>query len=112
MAKGSVAKQEVFAKVLEMFPGSFMYNGGKEVRINMVEDGQEVQIKMTLTAAKTPVESGEDTAIPGEKVAPMTSTPAFVPNSEKHPVEGMTKVKEPTEAEKKNVSILLESLGL
>ena len=55
-AKGSKAKQEIFDKLIEMFPGSFMYNDGKECRINLTEDGAAVQIKVALTAAKTPVE--------------------------------------------------------
>ena len=50
------SKQEIFDKLIEMFPGSFMYNDGKECRINLNEDGAAVQIKVALTAAKTPVE--------------------------------------------------------
>ena len=55
MAKGQAAKQEVMATILSTFTDSFMYNGGKEIRINTSENGEPVQIKVTLTAAKTSV---------------------------------------------------------
>lgn len=53
MAKGSVAKSEVYNKIMEVFPGSFMYNDGKELRINITENGEPVQLKLVLTASKT-----------------------------------------------------------
>lgn len=37
-------------KILEIFPNSFI--NGKEIRICGTENGEEVQIKVTLTAAK------------------------------------------------------------
>lgn len=37
-------------KILEVFPNSFI--NGKEIRICGNENGEEVQIKVTLTAAK------------------------------------------------------------
>lgn len=55
--KGSEAKTEIMNKLLETFPNSFLYNDGKELRINYMENGELVQIKVTLTAAKTPVEN-------------------------------------------------------
>lgn len=57
MAKGAIAKKEIMQKIIEMFPGSFLYNNDKEVRINSTEEGNPVQIKITLTCAKTPVEN-------------------------------------------------------
>ena len=38
-AKGSILKQEVAEKILAAFPGSFLYNDGKEIRINGTENG-------------------------------------------------------------------------
>jgi len=55
-AKGSQLKNEITQKILTTFPSSFIYNDGKEIRINGMEDGQELQIKVTLTCAKTMVE--------------------------------------------------------
>ena len=51
-ARGSVLKQEVATKILAAFPGSFLYNDGKEIRIPVMENGEEIQIKVALTAAK------------------------------------------------------------
>ena len=101
--KGAQAKQAIFEKILETFEGSFMFNGGKELRIPFEEESGLVQIKVTLTAAKEAVSpSGEvlKAAATASEEAPVKSFPA-----PKGPVE-------PTEEEKKNVEDLLKSLGL
>jgi hypothetical protein len=100
-AKGSLAKQEIANKVLETFPGSFLYNDGKEIRINWTEDGLPIQIKMVLTAAKVAVEGGEDVAIPGAATAATKPTET----NEKIP-------QEPSEEEKERLAALLSKLGL
>ena len=97
-AKGSVSKEQITAKILETFPGAFQYD--KEIRIPMVEDGNEVQIKVTLTCAKTNVERGGDAALPGDTVSIVASTPT--PSA----------LTEPTTEEKERVSNLLSKLGL
>ena len=51
MAKGQIAKQEITKKILETFEGSFLYDGGKEIRIPIIEEGNLVQVKVTLTCA-------------------------------------------------------------
>jgi hypothetical protein len=51
MARGAVAKQEIFKKLEEVFPNAF-WATEKEFRIPWTEDGSEVQLKLTLTAAK------------------------------------------------------------
>ena len=98
MAKGSVSKEQITAKILETFPGAFKYD--KELRIPMMEDGCEIQIKVTLTCAKTNVERGGDTALPGDTVSTVVPTPA--PSA----------LTEPTTEEKERVSDLLSKLGL
>ena len=98
--KGSIAKQEVLAKILEVFPNAFQYD--KEIRVPMIENGEEGQIKVTLTAAKVNVTNGADTALPGDFPAP-TNTP--VTPERTAPVE-------PTAQEKQNVANLLARLGL
>ncbi len=103
-ARGSVLKQEVATKILAAFPGSFLYNDGKEIRINGVEDGQNLQIKVTLTCAKVAVEGGEDTVLPGENIK--TASPAqAITTSEKVP-------QEPTNEEKERLKTLLNQLGM
>ena len=98
MAKGSVSKEQITAKILETFPGAFKYD--KELRIPMMEDGNEVQIKVALTCAKTNVERGGDTALPGGTVS--TVVPTSAPSA----------LAEPTAEEKERVSNLLSKLGL
>lgn len=92
MAKGAVAKQEVLAKLKEVFPDAFEY--GKEFRIPMIEDGQRVEIKIALTCAKTNV--GGD----GDSVESVGEVPASTPTSI-----------EPTEEEKQNIADLMSKLG-
>ena len=98
--KGAVAKAEITSKILAAFPGSFQYD--KEIRVPVMENGEEVQIKVVLTAAKVNVTNGADTALPGDFPAP---TNAPVTPERTTPVE-------PTAQEKQNVANLLARLGL
>ncbi len=94
--RGAVSKQTVIDKILETFQGSFIY--GKELRIPMVEDGEQVEIKVTLACAKTNVGDG---AVAGDfesgnaVQASVTEAPA-----------------KPTQAEIDNISKLMDRLGL
>ena len=99
-AKGSVSKEIITQKILETFDGAFKYD--KEIRIPIVEDGTEIQIKVTLTCAKTNVESGMDNAIPGT-TASTIATPKAIDN------HGIAEV---TEEEKQNVLKAMKALGL
>ena len=60
MARGTESKAIIVEKILQTFPGSFSYD--KEIRIPMQENGETVQIKVTLTAAKTNVEVNSTSA--------------------------------------------------
>lgn len=110
MIKGSQAKADIFAKLLEVFPNSFMYNDGKECRINMDEDGNNVQIKVTLTMAKAPVEP-DDSPTPvasPEKLDWSDETAAAT--APKSPVTHVPTG--PSEEEKANIARLVAKLGL
>ena len=102
MAKGAQSKAEVTKVILAAFNGSFLYNDGKEIRIPMIEDGAEVQIKVALTCAKENVESGSDIAMPGDFPAPVNAKPTVTTNQ---PVA-------PSDDEKAKVAALFKSLGL
>lgn len=106
-AKGSILKQEIAEKILEAFPGSFLYNNGKEIRINGMEDGSPLQIKCVLTASKTPVSAGEDTVLPGEQIqtTQASAVQAATPQEAEVP-------QEPTDEEKQRLVELLDKLGL
>ncbi len=101
MARGAVAKEQIFKKMLEVFDGSFMYNSGKELRIPWDENGTLVQIKVALTCAKDNVSVGEEmSAAVAKEEAPVSNFPA------------PKKKVEVTEEEKQNVEDLLKALGL
>ena len=102
-AKGAIAKQEIAQKILKTFEGSFLYNDGKEIRINTVEDGNIVQIKVALTCAKVPVEGG---FVPPEaaKKAEILDFSA--------PAAKVEVPAEPSEDEKARLATLLDKLGL
>jgi len=102
MARGAVSKEKITNTILQIFPNSFTYD--KEIRIPMVEDGEQIQIKVTLTAAKTNVEVGDENKIPGSN-----------DNNNEINFEDLSSNKvavEVTEQEKNNVATLLKNLGL
>ena len=102
-AKGSILKKEIADKILEVFPDSFLYNNNKEIRINGTENGESLQIKVTLTTSKTKVEN-EDA--PMEKASISTNSSSIENETlEKFP-------QEPIEEEKERLTFLLNKLGL
>ena len=111
MAKGSESKSIFYAKILETFEGSFMYNDGKEIRIPFKEDGKDIQLKIVATCAKDNVEPGGDAAVPGIKTTKVTIAEGAEPVFED--VSGyVSAVVEPSAEELNAVSNLMESLGL
>jgi hypothetical protein len=98
--RGSIAKEEIAEKILETFTGSFKNN--KELRIPWRENGEEIQIKITLTAAKDIVSSG------GVAEAPVKETSI----GDFPVVNAPERVVEATSAEKENVANLLKLLNL
>lgn len=96
MARGASSKQVVIDKILETFQGSFVY--GKELRIPMVEDGEQVEIKVTLACAKTNVGDG---AVAGD----FESGNAVQTSVTEAPAK-------PTQEEIDNISKLMNRLGL
>ena len=106
MIKGTQLKNVIIQKILETFPGSFTYNDGKEVRINGTENGEVVQVKVTLTCAKVPVESDAATAVNTD------SDSSTKINFEDKSVSNEKIPDEPSEDEKARLKKLLENLGL
>ena len=94
-ARGAWSKEQVWNKILETFPGSFVNE--KEIRIPMIENGDRIEIKVTLTAAKTNV--GGDAAKEATQGTEAT-------------VSAPTEVLPPSEEEKAQVNNLLAKLGL
>lgn len=111
MAKGQ-AKKDIAQIILETFgEKAFLYNDGKEIRVNWVEDGNPVQIKLALTTSKVAVEQGADTAVPGSVIP----TAPAIPKAEMIDFEAPAvpaPVAAPTETEKQNIKELMAKLGL
>lgn len=99
--KGTILKKEITDKILETFEGSFLYNDGKEIRIPGLEDGQELQVKVALTCAKTNVTPNGENALPGEDIV----TEAPMSNVSQASAEV-------TQEEKDNIKKMMEVLGL
>ena len=103
--RGSQAKAEIQKKILETFPGSFITD--KMIRIPMTEDGEVLQIKCTLTAAK-------DIIDPQPKVTQTAPAPtnSEVPFEEcMNPPEDAQDWKMTKEEEKK-VAAIMSRLGM
>jgi hypothetical protein len=95
-AKGTESKGIIFDKLKEVYPESFWEDEGKILRIPMNENGNIVEIKVTLTAAKNILGSGET---PSAFAATAVSANAAKP------------VVEMTQEEKDAVNKALASLG-
>ena len=104
MAKGQKAKLEIQQKILDTFKDSFLNE--KEIRINTVEDGLPIQIKVTLTAAKDIIEDPSNGNIIG------AAAQVVNPIVEDFNFGEEPKIIEPTPEEKRNVEDLLKALGL
>lgn len=99
--RGAIAKEQIMSKIREVFPDAFLV-GGKELRIPMSENGEIVQIKVALTAAKDNVEPDGGSALV-IKTAPSNTTANIPTNAE---------VKEPSDEEKANIAKFLAAMGV
>ena len=100
-SRGAEEKQMVIDKIKEVFPEAFEYD--KTIRIPI----GDVQIKVTLTAAKDNVEPGGDVVVPGVKATKVTITESAEPV-----FEDISATVEPSEEELNAVSNLITQLGL
>lgn len=53
MAKGQILKDQIEKKILEVFPDAFVQD--KKIYINGKENGESVQVALSMTCPKTPV---------------------------------------------------------
>ena len=100
-SRGAEEKQMVIDKIKGVFPEAFEYD--KTIRIPI----GDVQIKVTLTAAKDNVEPGGDVVVPGVKATKVTITEGVEPV-----FEDVSATVEPSEEELNAVSNLITQLGL
>ena len=102
-ARGTESKNIVFNKLQEVFKDTFWEDEGKILRIPLTEGGERIEIKVSLTAAKTNLGEGIASAF---EVTPIKS--AGIPSTEAtEPVNT-----EISQEEKDNIRNLIASLGL
>lgn len=100
-AKGTESKNIIFTKLKEIFPESFWEDENKILRVPLDENGSRIEIKVTLTAAKTNL--GGDVPSSAFEASPVVNT---------FSKESINSNLEPTQEEKDNVAKLIASLGL
>ena len=105
-AKGTESKNLIFAELQRCYPDAFWEDAGKILRIPMQEGGNIVEIKVTLTAAKSNMGSGELKSAFG----PTADTPPVFKGSEIN--VATSDASEVTEEEKQNVANLIAALNL
>ena len=94
-AKGTESKISIFSNLQKLYPNSFWEDPDKILRIPMEENGETIEIKVSLTAAKVNLQNTEvksafnDLATEEQKVDI-----------------------EPTAEEKANIETLLKSLNM
>lgn len=107
MARGAEAKQRVFQKILETFPGSFMQDD-KILRIVEEENGEVVEIKVTLTAAKDVIGAGASSnRTPGP-----TAVEEFDWSENSASTPQAAAANDLSETEKENIRKMMAALGL
>lgn len=106
MAKGAIAKQNVIKKIQEIFGADFIGEIDKKIYVWTQENGERVQVAISLTCPKTPVDvSGVPMpnfsgGIDFESMGAATAAPvAYVPA-------------EISDEEKQTVADLMARLGL
>ena len=107
MAKGSIAKENVIKQLAAAFGSNFIGEYDKKIYVWANDGGEQVQIAMTLTCPKNPIEIAanvdtdggdwdfSDDAPANTKVAVANAGPAEI-----------------TEEEKENLASLMAKLGL
>lgn len=75
--RGAIAKQNVINTILSTFgDAAFLSADGKELRIEQIEDGELVQIKIAATCAKTNIERPDGDSFPSPTPAKKTVAPS------------------------------------
>jgi len=74
--RGSVAKTLIGTAILQVFPNSFIDSDGKTIRIPTTCEGEPIEVKISMTAAKDIVGNG------GQASSVATSKQAVPQNTE------------------------------
>lgn len=107
MAKGAEAKNFVIQKIQEAFGADFIGEVDKKIYVWSKEDGQKVQVAISLTCPKNPVGTINTT-----KLDVGNSKAGFDFENDEMFVAVPNQTNEISEEEKQNLATLLEKLGL
>lgn len=102
-AKGTIAKQKVAQKIAEIFGADFVGEIDKKLYLWSEENGEKIQVAISMTCPKNPIASAEF-------VAPTPSNENW--NFEDMPQAIPTPKVEITKEEEKNIADLMAKLGL
>lgn len=107
MAKGAIAKEVVAKKIAQVFGADFVGEFDKKLYVWAEENGEKVQIAISMTCPKVPVgaETIDFKAEPGDSLnfEDMSAAPI---------TGGAATSAEISETEKKNIAELMARLGL
>ena len=106
MAKGNIAKENLINKIIESLGESYLGTYDKKYYFVMPENGEKVQIAISMTWPKTPVEFATTSDDGGDwdfSDSKPKTTPIAVSNAAPAEI---------TEAEKQNIADLMARLGL
>jgi hypothetical protein len=84
MAKGQIAKDYVTAKLKEVFGADFLGEADKKIYVQAPENGEKIQIAISMTCPKTPVAFSNTPVIRGgmmnfeEEAAAVVTAPSTV----------------------------------
>lgn len=102
MAKGSIAKDAVVEKIVEAFGEDFLGSYDKKYYVRAKENGQYIQIAISLTCPKTPVENFDSMDFGNNELN-------FEDGTTIQPVKKATEI---SPEEEENLKALIEKLGL
>ena len=94
MAKGAVAKQVVEDKIRAAFGADFLGVADKKIYVQADEDGEKVQVAISMTCPKIPFNTGSSTdsfEVNGNFGTPDTFKPAEITQDELDNVRNMIK---------------------
>lgn len=105
MAKGSIAKDVVAKKIAAAFGADFVGEYDKKLYVWAEENGEKVQIAISMTCPKVPVGASDFSTEPGNSLNFEDMSAAVVAPKSFEPAEV-------TDEEKKNIAELMARLGL
>ena len=105
MARGNLAKENVTKKIAQAFGADYIGEYDKKIYVWGMENGEKVQIAISLTCPKNPIGEIDFKAEPGDSLnfEDMSAAPI---------AGGDTSSAEITDEEKKNIAELMRKLGL